>query len=1052
MTKKPKKKDMEKVKIKRVKRNKKVVTAKEKILTGLGVASAFGGMATGSMQKPQAKPAIVASQTKNQKSKLKEAGDAISRFFKVPEAKGFYEDPFDPYTGLDNSGLFSGGGRSAGGGAPQGGSVMGGVYSSPEERNSDLMNSNKGTAGTQQTGLMGNANTSAQSFAGAVSGIQTGKTIYDYMTDQLVRNGIIVEQKSDGSSYSVTLADGTKKTVSAADMQANFQSWSSSLSNPNILDNLPNTSPNSSILNLINPGVPTEPISPTIQRGIDQMNNTPAPKEVGVDASGNKIYFNNGQFQDYTGNVYISNIENGQTVYTPTITTDPLNLSQGGAGDRVPNFPIEAPNIGVSTTGQGNQISAPTATPDGLPFIAQNGNVLTDANGKVWLWDGQNLNQRVKETPTATPDGLPFTEWSGNTATDATGRKWSWDGESLFLASQETPNPLAIHPPMALGGSGTWDNLVAQFGGTAGSDYIVVGDRVYTRQQWESGLLPGQQGPVLPTVTPEIPYMTVNANVTPVEYVPAVYNFQGVRTDNQAPEIPVTLPGQNNSGGISNYITALGQQGVMALLNTDGTYTLLNVSTGQTEQKTLEQIVASATENSTNQPSEQNIISRGVGTGSATAEQQVQGLSDEDLVNANRQISNNLINELVNNNPVQTPVAQPAVNIPALTQAPIVAASPVNPTSPVMSQAELNAELAKYQSKQVETVQSDLSSVIQNNPVTFAPLTLVDGTKVTTINGQDYKDAKGNSYFYVGVQGQDLMKYDSKAREFVSVSAVTDQQESGKNTVQNIAGEVNKVTQKISTLQENAIKKVGKLFKKNNTTTTVSNSSNEPTVVTSDGTELYDIGYNKDNPLLIDFDGNIYVKNAKTNMSINPENASGFANYTAYWQEHGDIQTKNGTPLYDIGKDANGNSIFIDSNSNTYNSSGKSMDLTLVEPTSKFSKAVDSSKKVGEQASGVASIFVPQAGMLLKAVSYFNPSQEKSFNTWMADANKSDSAILHFTFTDPSTGRESTLDISKGDIKIIISNTDSIYGSGSDNTSSSLKKFGSLIPGLGTKP
>ena len=67
-----------------------------------------------------------------------------------------------------------------------------------------------------------------------------------------------------------------------------------------------------------------------------------------------------------------------------------------------------------------------------------------------------------------------------------------------------------------------------------------------------------------------------------------------------------------------------------------------------------------------------------------------------------------------------------------------------NATSP-----SIQEQLAKYQNKQVDPVYSEVSATLN-----FTPLILADGTKVTTTNGVDYKDAGGNSYFYIGVQGR----------------------------------------------------------------------------------------------------------------------------------------------------------------------------------------------------------------------------------------------------------------------------------------------------------
>ncbi len=117
------------------------------------------------------------------------------------------------------------------------------------------------------------------------------------------------------------------------------------------------------------PEVPTAPIPPIIQQGINQMYNTPAPVAVGADSYGNQIYLNNGQYQDYTGNVFTSHIENGQTVFNPVNTTDPLNLGQSGASDQVPVLPVglQDPNANIilnnSQTNADNFLNQPWQPP-----------------------------------------------------------------------------------------------------------------------------------------------------------------------------------------------------------------------------------------------------------------------------------------------------------------------------------------------------------------------------------------------------------------------------------------------------------------------------------------------------------------------------------------------------------------------------------------------------------------------------------------------------------------------------------------------------------------
>ena len=74
---------MDRVKIKRVKRNKKKITAKEKILAGIGMGgSLLGGIGSVAQQKPKTQ----AVSTQQQASGISKIKDAIGKFF-----KGAYE-------------------------------------------------------------------------------------------------------------------------------------------------------------------------------------------------------------------------------------------------------------------------------------------------------------------------------------------------------------------------------------------------------------------------------------------------------------------------------------------------------------------------------------------------------------------------------------------------------------------------------------------------------------------------------------------------------------------------------------------------------------------------------------------------------------------------------------------------------------------------------------------------------------------------------------------------------------------------------------------------
>lgn len=113
------KKNMDKVKIKRVKRNKKKITTKEKILAGLGLGTTLlGGMGA---VKPQANTKqIVSTQSKEASSLRKKIAKGLESIIGIPKAKA------------DNEGTISGGVSPINQGGGGGGAYTGGGYSPTE--------------------------------------------------------------------------------------------------------------------------------------------------------------------------------------------------------------------------------------------------------------------------------------------------------------------------------------------------------------------------------------------------------------------------------------------------------------------------------------------------------------------------------------------------------------------------------------------------------------------------------------------------------------------------------------------------------------------------------------------------------------------------------------------------------------------------------------------------------------------------------------------------------------------------------------------------------
>lgn len=89
-----------------------------------------------------------------------------------------------------------------------------------------------------------------------------------------------------------------------------------------------------------------------------------------------------------------------------------------------------------------------------------------------------------------------------------------------------------------------------------------------------------------------------------------------------------------------------------------------------------------------------------------------------------------------------------------------------------------------------------------------------------------------------------------------------------------------------------------------------------------DGTPIWNIGWSKNSPLWVDFEGNVYVNKAVTDMSINTSNLNGYAKYVNYWSQNGDLKSVSGSTLYYMGTTPVGGQVFIDSTGNIFNEKG----------------------------------------------------------------------------------------------------------------------------------
>jgi hypothetical protein len=113
---------MKKVHIKRIKRQKKPITTKEKLLAGFGMASALGGLGAGGISKPP--QPTVQNVGRNKSSETEKIKSELNQFFSIPKAKADSEgDDSDEESAQDSAYSGLGGGNMGGGGG--GGSYEG---------------------------------------------------------------------------------------------------------------------------------------------------------------------------------------------------------------------------------------------------------------------------------------------------------------------------------------------------------------------------------------------------------------------------------------------------------------------------------------------------------------------------------------------------------------------------------------------------------------------------------------------------------------------------------------------------------------------------------------------------------------------------------------------------------------------------------------------------------------------------------------------------------------------------------------------------------------
>lgn len=682
---------MKKVAIKRISRAKPKLSTKAKVLAGLGLGTTLAGFGAGGAtgKATNSKP-MVRTQAQNKDSKTGKIKKLLTDTFGVPEAKGWYSATSGVNDGSAYNDPFYG---SGGGNWNQG---LGGDVSPTSftaQTQTDI------NAATIYNNAASNALNNLADTAEAQAATQ------EATQDQTEQTGS-GETETEGSALPTS---GQTEGLGAGSGEAFASAFVPTWLDPNTIQTPVMEEPSIPVTS----GVPVEPVSPTIQRGIEEMNETPPPVD-------------------------------------PILTID-----QGGSGEAGATV---AGNYAPYTT---SAVSNPVfATPDSKTTFVDINNSPIQATGI----DASEFENILNASQSSLPNGE--------------------QGPVTAVPNNATlPSDINTPPPSFAGVDKNGNNIYFN-DGQYQDNYGTVYESVLENGQWVF-----KQA--------EAPFINVTDTITPIEYSLATYDNKSARTDVPASSTSSKSSEVNNSNSLSNYMTTLGQQGVMTFLNTDGSYTLLDTTTGQTEARTLEQMVES---------------SMAVGTSTQVTDGQVQNLSNQGLATANEQISSELTADLIRNYISQAPEATPEVVAPILTQASVATENTIIPSTPVMSDAELKTELAKYQSTPAEALASVQTSE-NNQTLNFTPLTLADGTKVTTTNGVNYTDAGGNFYFYNYEKGQDLLKYDAKAGEFVSVNITNPSGSQTQSVVSNITTTVTSLQEKANSGIKSGVGAIKNIFK-----------------------------------------------------------------------------------------------------------------------------------------------------------------------------------------------------------------------------------------------
>jgi len=323
----------------------------------------------------------------------------------------------------------------------------------------------------------------------------------------------------------------------------------------------------------------------------------------------------------------------------------------------------------------------------------------------------------------------------------------NYDEQGNFVFSENSS--LSVNPPAAFGQNMTWEQIVAENGAPAGSTTINIGGTLYSKGQWESGLVPGQQGPVLATAT-QTPTVVNNPLATnlPVAYGQNM-TWEQIVAENGAPAGSTTI----NIGGTlysqAQWESGLvpGEQGPVLpvtsnLGNIQNAFEIPNIPQPEPYipnvqlPSNYQQVV---TPYLTQTPAVQNYQNvdisapvdftsshQGVDEGYTGLQNITPGVVENSINTENNNIGQNLVQEQI----------APVVQAGSLANAPTVASA-------------------------VATT------------LNFTPITLSDGTKITTTNGEVYEDPSGNAYFYTGVNGADLMRYNATTGAFTYVNPVS---------------------------------------------------------------------------------------------------------------------------------------------------------------------------------------------------------------------------------------------------------------------------------------